>query len=223
MFMQDYGTETCGDSGTETCNSHICSCRTMVQRLVATVVQRLVVAIYVHAGLWYRDLWRLWYRGLWWLNLFMQDYGTETCGGYPGSLGYLSIDAQAARPYIKYLCAILCLMLQNSKCILIMIVELEECNSAENRKSAPQKLREVVQCFPSIFKFFWTFSLPNVWKFQIRRNRYFYIIQSLWSHLCYICYQYAVLGRNENELCSPADICRLGGGLRKDGRLQLWP
>jgi hypothetical protein len=31
----------------------------------------------------------------------MQDYGTETCGGYPGSLGYLSIDAQAARPYTK--------------------------------------------------------------------------------------------------------------------------
>jgi hypothetical protein len=46
-------------------------------------------------------------------SLFMQDYGTETCGGYPGSLGYLYIDAQAARPYIKYLCAMLCLMLQS--------------------------------------------------------------------------------------------------------------
>jgi hypothetical protein len=37
----------------------------MVQRPVATVVQGLVIAIYVHAGLWYRDLWRLWYRDLW--------------------------------------------------------------------------------------------------------------------------------------------------------------
>jgi hypothetical protein len=45
--------------------------------------------------------------------MFMQDYGTETCGGYPGSLGYLSIDAQAAWPYIKYLYAISCLMLQS--------------------------------------------------------------------------------------------------------------
>jgi hypothetical protein len=54
----------CGDCGTETCDSHICSCRTMVQRPVATVVQRLVIAIYVHAGLWYRDQWRLWYREL---------------------------------------------------------------------------------------------------------------------------------------------------------------
>jgi hypothetical protein len=113
MFMQDYGTETCGGCGIETCDSHIMYVHAaMVQRPVATVVQRLMMVKSVHAGLWYRDLWRLWYRGLWWLNLFMQDYGTETCGGYPGSLGYLSIDAQAARPYIKYLCAMLCLMLQ---------------------------------------------------------------------------------------------------------------
>jgi hypothetical protein len=63
--MQDYGTETSGDCGTESCDSHICSCRTMVQRPLASVLQRLVISIYFRAGLWYRDLWRLpWLSGL---------------------------------------------------------------------------------------------------------------------------------------------------------------
>ena len=33
----------------------------------------------------------------------LKDYGTETCGGYPGSLGHLTTDAQAGRQPLQHL------------------------------------------------------------------------------------------------------------------------